>query len=236
MLLRVRDFGKAHPELFPESLAGFKALTAVISAIEKIESLTTERLTAVRQTRRDQAARRAVILDRMRSIARTSRRVIGPAGAPLRLRMPRKQSDLSVVAEARTHLADAEAYHDQFVSLGLPDGCVTDLRQALDAFEGALADRRLGRGGVMRVESGIHDALTKGADAAQTLDLVVRNRIVDDPGLLAEWERHLRIVEGIRRTKRATTAEATAAPGVTAPASAPEAKPTGEGSTLLKVV
>jgi hypothetical protein len=240
MLLRVRDFGKAHQELFPESLSGQKALAAVTRAIEEIETLTTERLIAARQTQRDQAARRGVIVDRMRTIARTSTRVMGPSGATMRLRMPRQVSDVTIVAEARMYLALAEEHHDQFVSLGLPDGCLTDLREALDAFEGAMADRRLGRAGVARAQTGIRAALAMGSDAAHTLDLVVRNAAGHDAGLIAAWERDLRIVGWKRRLDPGTVpvAPAAAAPdsASSAPqAAAPEATPAGETAILRKV-
>lgn len=223
MLLRVRDFGNTHKELFPEPLSGHQAFATVARVIDEIDAHVTARAIAAGETRKDQAARRQVILARMQSIARTSRRVTQASGALMRLRMPRKQADTALVADARLFLTRAEACHDQFVSLGLPASCLTDLRAALDAFEAAMTDRRLGRAGVASAQAAIEASLTEGSNAARTLDVVVANTVNDDPALLAAWERDRRLVTG--RSKHdapeppapATTPASTATPPDAAP-------------------
>lgn len=236
MLLRVRDFGKAHHDLFPESLSGHQALAAVTRAIDEIDAHTTARLTALRKTRRDQAARRAVIIDRMLTIARTSKRVVVPSGVTMGLHMPKQTSDVAVIAAARTFLAQAEAHHDQFVSLGLPATCLADLRGALEAFEGAMTDRRLGRAGVALAKAGVKAALAAGADAARTLDVVVRNASANDPAVIAAWERDLRLVEGLRTRRSDVQAEPVAPAAGTTDGPAPEPQAAGPGAVTEEEV
>jgi hypothetical protein len=229
MLLRVRDFGNAHRDLFPEPLSGHQAFVTVVRVISEIDAHTTARLIAARETRKDQAARRKVILARLQTIARTSRSVTQTSGALMRLRMPRNQADTALVAEARLVLTRAEAYHDQFVSLGLSTTCLTDLRQALDAFEAAMTDRRLGRAGVASAQAAIEALLTEGSNAARTLDVVVANTAANDPALLAAWERDRRLVAG--KSKRDAAIE----PSAPAQPDAPAATPTSAATPAEEV-
>lgn len=222
MLLRIRDFGTAHRELFPESLSGQRAFADVGRAIEQIEAHSTARLTAGRESRRSKAARRAAMLDRMRAIARTSKGVRTAAGTALALPMPVRKADVAVLTAARSFLSEAEAHHDQFISLGLPPTCSSELREAADAFDAALADRRAGRSTTAAAQAGIRAALTLGAKAARTLDIVVVNTVGHDPVLIAAWRRDRTIVEG-KGQGGATPGSGDAAPAIVATMPAAEA-------------
>jgi hypothetical protein len=199
MLLRVRDYGTAHRELFPESSSGREAFDTVAHAIEQIDAHATAALSAARESQKTTTARRRVILERMQSIARTSRGVRTTAGTRLKLPMPTHTSDVAVITAARSFLNQAEPLHDQFVALGLSPTCLTELREAADAFDAAMADRRAGRAGVAAIQAGIKAALAQGCDAARTLDIAVVNTVGQDPVLLAAWQRDRRVVEGIGR-------------------------------------
>jgi hypothetical protein len=200
MLLRVRDFARTHQRLFPESSSTIQSTLAAVSrAVDQIERHETARLIAGADTRRDQVARREVMLDRMRSMARTSRRVVGESGAPLRLQVPSRVADAIVVDAARRFVSAVETHEEQFLELGLAPECLSELRSALVAFEASLSDPRVGRAGVAAAKAAIAAALTSGLDAARALDIIVRNRAGGDAAVLAAWERDLRLVEGIRR-------------------------------------
>jgi hypothetical protein len=188
--------------LFSESSSGQQALATVGRAIDEIDGRNTARLIAAQDSGKDRAARREVILDGMRTIARTSRRVVEPSGKMMRLRMPRRIADVAVVTAAERFLTRAEAHHDEFVRLGLPATCLSDLRQALGAFEGAMAERRLGRANVASARAAIRTALRAGSDAASELDVIVRNAAGEDVAVLAAWERDLRIVGDTRTANR----------------------------------
>jgi hypothetical protein len=213
MLLRVRDFGKTHPTVFPESSSSaHRALAAVTSAIDEIETHETARKIAARDTRRDQAARRAIILDRMRAIVRTSKRIVVDSGASLGLVMPRRVGDTAIAEAARRFAMLAEDYQAQFVSLGLPPSCLSDLRAAMTAFEAALSDRRVGRSGIAADAAANKAALAAGSDAARTLDVVVRNTAGQDGALLAAWNRDRRLVGEVAKSDAHVTLPETAEP------------------------
>jgi len=213
MLLRVRDFGKAHRELFLNSPYGQEALAKVGEAIDTIEKHTMNRMAAMDATPA-QAARRKIIIDRMQTIARTSRRIVLPTGQMMNLTVPRQESNTALVAAVRAFLEKSEAHHDDLVKFGLPASCLTDLRETLAAFEAAMADRRLGRSGIALAKKGVSAALADGSNAVRNLDTVVRNLVGDAP-LLAAWERDMRIVGG--KGKSSGPAEAGAVPAVADP-------------------
>ena len=177
-LLRIRDFVAARQDRFPESSSGRVAFATVASAVAQIEEHTAAKLVAVRESHRDRIARRQLILDRMASIARTSRGVTLPSGATLRLRMPTRKSDVATITSARAFLWEAEPHQDQLVKLGLPATYLTELRDATEAFDEALKEGRAGRSGVAAAQAGITAALADGL-AAQPGWLV--------PGSQSNW-------------------------------------------------
>lgn len=200
MLLRIRDFGAAHREQFPESSSGSQAFATVAEAVADVEAHATAKLVKVREGQRDRAARRSIMLSRMRTIARTSRGIRTASGAILTLQMPRRRSDVAVITAARAFLREAEAHHDRLVVLGLPTTCLAELREATEAFAASMAERRAGRSGVAGAQAGITAAIARGTDAAHTLDIVVLNTLGHDPVAFATWQRDRRVVEGKGRS------------------------------------
>jgi hypothetical protein len=199
MLLRVRDFGANHQDRFPESSTGAQAFGTIAGLVAEIDTHAINKLVVVREARRLKADRRGVMLERMRTIARTSRGIRTESGTLLRLHMPDRTADIAVVCSARAFLQEATAYEDRFVSLGLPATCFAELREATDAFEAAMKDRRTGRAGVAGAQAGIKAGLKRGADTARTLDIIVANTLGSDPVAMAAWNRDRRLVDGRRK-------------------------------------
>ena len=218
MLLRVRDFGANHRDRFPESSHGAQLFATVAGIVAEIDAHATNRVVALREARRVKADRRKAMLDRMQTIARTSRGIRTESGTRLRLRMPDRTSDIAIVRGARAFVKEAEPYQDQLVPLGLPASYFSELREAADAFEAALTERRTGRSGLAGAQAGITDALTRGSDAARLLDIIVANTMGQDPVASAAWERDRKLVDGRRKRTTAPGAEPTmAVPAVEAP-------------------
>lgn len=212
MLSRVHDFGIAHKERFPESSSAGQAFAIVAKAIEAIDTHAVSKLMSVREGRREQAARRKIIRSRMRAIARTSRGVRTASGAVLGLQMPRRMSDVAVLAAARAFVSEGEAHQTQLEALGLRANCLSELRTAADDLGAALAERRAGRTGVAIAQAGIRDALGLGLNAARTLDIVMANAFESDPVTFAGWQRARRVVlgKGPASSEDLTTQPATA--------------------------
>ncbi len=201
MLLRVRDFGANHQDRFPESSPGAQAFATVAGLAAEIERHATDKLVTVREARRLKADRRKAMLERMQTITRTSRGIRTESGARLQLRMPDRTSDVAMVRGARALLQEAGPYQDQMVRLGLPATWFAELRDAADAFDAAMTERRTGRSGVAGAQAGIRDALARGADTARTLDIIVANTLGADPVVMAAWARDRRLVDGRRKAE-----------------------------------
>ena len=194
MLLRLRDFGAAHKDRFPESSAGARAFGDVARAVGEIETHAVNRIVTGRESARVRADRRTFIVERLRTIAHTSKGIRTASGARLRLRMPDSRSDTAILNAARAFLREAAPYQEQLVSLGLPPTYFAELGEAADGFAAALTERRTGRSGEAGAKGGINAAFLLGADAARTLDIVVPNVLGGDPVAMAAWQRDRRVV------------------------------------------
>jgi hypothetical protein len=114
MLLRVRDVGTAHRELFPESSTGAAALAKVAQAAADIEAHSTTKQLTAKHGREAMAEARRRVVERMKTVARTARglrKTSGTAGQPLR--MPANASGVGLLTHARTFLREAEGCKDE---------------------------------------------------------------------------------------------------------------------------
>lgn len=190
MFQRVRDFGTAHRQHFPDDSMGGKAFRAVEAAIAEIEARATEKVLTAEEGKTSRTAAREALLERLAVIARTARLVSKSApGADAVFQMPEYRSDVDLLTAARACVREAQAGLDRFVLLGMPKTFVTDLQALVDAFEQAVHGRRVGRAGAAAARAGLKAALVQGLDAVRTLDIVVTNTLGDDAASLAVWKR-----------------------------------------------
>lgn len=226
MLLRVRDFGATYADRFPESSGAARAFAEVARLTAMIQEMDAKRIVAVREGQRARVDQRKLMLNRMKAIVRTSRAIRSATGSRLRLAMPNRRSDTTMVLAARAFLHETEPYQDQLEGFGLPAAYLTELRSTADVFEAALKARRAGRSGVAFARAAITAALGEGADLARTLDVIVHNLIGHDPAAMAAWTRDRRLVTW-RGDAPATVATEPASAGGPAPVAVP-APPTVE--------
>jgi hypothetical protein len=197
VLLRVKDFGIKHRDRFPELSKAGQVFARVAQAVADIEAHMLASLQAVRDGRKGKTAARARVQEWMLTIARTARDVVrrGPGGDTT-FKMPRRTSDVSLLASARLFLDDTRPMSEELIALGLPENWQGEFSLAIDGFEEQMRGRRDGRYGVATARTGIKTALNEGFDALRTLDVIVANTLKDDAPLLAGWERSRRVVEG----------------------------------------
>jgi hypothetical protein len=192
----------------------------VAQATAQVDAHVLAKALAAKDGRMARTAARVALRARMKAVARTARDIARTTpGIENKIRMETRLSDVALLDAARRFVSEAATMPDRFVTLGLPATFVEDLRNAADAFEGTMADRRTGRSTVAASQAGITAALKSGVDAALTLDVIVANTVGHDPVLMAAWERDRRLVDGKGKP------EPSSAPVVT-PALAPV---TGEG-------
>ena len=210
-LVRVRGFGAAHRELFPESSLGGQALAEVGAAVEAFDTHATAKLAAAKDGRREKAVARAAVKAAMRTISRNARSVrpqLRKGQNPFV--MPDRRSDAALLHAADNFANAAEADPARFIALGLPPTFVADLRQAIASLEKAVDERNDGRRAVTDAQSSMTAALARGAVALATLDAVVINLVGKDPGLSAAWDRDRRVVgDKARKTRASVAAKAT---------------------------
>lgn len=197
MFLRVRDFGQAHRELFPESSTGGQAFAKVGDAAARIDAFATSKLLVVTDGHEELAVARAAIVDRMRIVARTARGTRkSDSAAGRRFRMPSRTSYVALLAAARSFISEAGECRAELDELGLPATCLPELRQAIDDLEAALTARRAGRAGTAAAHAGLKAAFADGTRAVRTLDIVVPNTVGSDAVLMAKWHRDRRVITG----------------------------------------
>ena len=128
---------------------------------------------------------------------------------------------------------DAAEFKSQFVGHGMPETFLADLNNLVATFEKATRYRTAGRNDQTAASAGIEATLESGMEAVRKLDVIVTNRLHDDPVTMAVWEWERRV--GYPRVKSAVPAStvAPAAPAAesavpsavapTAPVSVPQA-------------
>jgi hypothetical protein len=200
MLLRVRDFGKTHRELFPESSHGGKAFATVAGVVDGIEAHAQTKLLAAKNGMNAKKVARETMRQRMRVIARTARGVLhlAPSGNR-KFVMPLYRSDVALLTAARAFVREGEAVLEKLLELDMPRHCIEELRAAANAFEAAMQGRRAGRSGVAASQAGISTAIARGAHAVRTLDVVVLNVLENDAVTLAAWRRDRRVVDRVSK-------------------------------------
>lgn len=209
--LKVRDFGSAHAQEFPEGSPARAAFDAGAAAAAKIEAHATAAAQAQAEGKRVKASARAEIAARLASIARTAREASadtpGVAPAPT----PKPTSVVALLSAARAFLKNGQAAMDRLVPLGLPPTLLTELQAQLDRYEQAARTDGQVKAALATERAGIADALAEGTRALQRLHVIVTNTFARNPVQLAEWKRVRRVS---RKPKASGASKASTTPEV----------------------
>lgn len=200
MFKRVRNFGAANLELFPEGTAGGEAFAIVGQAVEAIEAHTVAKLSASSEVRKATARTRSAVREQMKAIALTARGLaLVEDGIDKNFHMPTRHSDNALVGAAGKFLDEAKAQKAKFVRLGLPATFLDDLRTHVAALEKALEHRRAGRRGRKLAQGDVTTAFDRGTLAIRTLDVVVVNAVRGDLGRFESWKT-MRRLDGMSKS------------------------------------
>ena len=191
MLVRVKEFGVAHVDLFPAPTVGgrlFGAVNASVDAITVHGAVQSHQPTA-RDRASIKAAARETLRESLQKIARTARAVA--AETPLAdgtFVVPKSRSDRRLLLAARAFVQDATPFRDQFVAHQLPATFLDDTLSQIDAFERAIQQHVTGTESRAAARAGIADAFVSGMAAVERLDAIVANALEHQPEMLAEWD------------------------------------------------
>jgi hypothetical protein len=231
MLVRVREFGTAHPDLFPADSLGARTLAELGDITDRLQASVMSESSgrnAARQNMVSKTAARQALRGALEAIARTARGIaVDTAGVAGGFHVPTGRNDHELAVAARRFADDAAPLSASFVAHGLPASFVVELQAALAVFERATS----GRTSAKEVHVGARAGITAAIDAALAilprLDAIVENRAAGDPTLLAAW-RSLRHVEG-RSARTGSAATGPVPPGEPA---APTPPPAVQATTV----
>lgn len=135
--VRVRDYGMAHKELFPESSQGGQAFGQMAT----IDDLLEARMLARAEARRVKSTTRAMASESLKTIAHAARRAARPETENHPFHIPRRRSLTVVIATARTFIDAARKQQELFARFDLPPAFISDLEQLTDALQRNVDDR-----------------------------------------------------------------------------------------------
>ena len=224
--LKIRDFGSAHPQEFPDGSAAQKAFETVAAAASTIEAHATAVAQVQAEGKRVKALARAEIADRLALIARTTREAsvddtpdVEPAPTP------KLRTDVALLSAARAFINNGQAAVERLVPLGLAPTLLTELQAQVERFEQAARATGHVKALLATERAGIAAALAAGTRAIQRLNVIVTNTFAQNPVQLTEWKRVRRVY---RKPKASGAPKASATPTMVAvPTAAPGQPETG---------
>lgn len=223
MLIRVRNFGASHGQLFPESSPAQAAFTTIGTETDQLAVLDLEEQAAARAARagHKQAARQALvsILSRAEATARALANTAPALDVPVVLPLP--ADDLLLLTVARQFVAGIAPFADAFAANGIP---IAQVEGRIGGFGQALQEREAARDEKVRVRAEIDASFGRAMAAIGLLDVNIANGLVTDPRAIAAWKYHRRIAYP-RRTASGSEPKPIPAIGTDAPAPMDTASP-----------
>jgi hypothetical protein len=198
---RVRDFDAAHDELFATGTLArelFDAIGVVVKDLEGHASAESAGRGAARQGTASKAVAKASIVEDLSILHRTARSMsfLMP-GLEDKFRFPHKQDGQELLNTARAALSAAEPLKAEFLRREVPESVFQELATNIAAYEAALTDQHTGKEESVTAAASIDAAIEHGIDSLRQLDPIVRNKLHNNPALLAAWL-------SAKRTERAT--------------------------------
>jgi len=219
MLVRVKEFGASHPDLFPADSLGARTLAEIGGIVDRLRaSVMSESsgLSAARQVAHSKTAARQALRGALEGIARTARGIaVDTPGIAGGFVVPDGKNDLELTAAAARFAYNAAPLAASFMAHGLPASFMADLREALASFERATKGRATARQSHVGARAGIKAEIVAAFAILPRLDAIVENGLAGDPSLLAAW-RSARHVEGRSARAGAPSAAGQAAPSAPA--------------------
>jgi hypothetical protein len=222
MLIRLRNFGAAHDQRFPETSTAHAAFAVIAAEITRLEALDVAEHSASqgRRARRKDEARKALAdcLTRATQTARVLAKTNPTLDAQIDLPLP--PDDLPLLTMARQFAAAATPCAADFAAHGIP---IPDVESRTAAFEQALQDRGVRLEDRVKARAEIDASFSRALDAVAVLDVNVANCLASDSVALAVWKHDRRL----KYPRPASTGEPAAPASPAEPA--PSQPATGHG-------
>lgn len=209
MLIRVRNFGAAHRQRFPETSSAHAAFSIVATEVAQMDALAVAEHVSSRSAR---AARKGEARKQlMESLARAANTawVLSRTIPELsnHTETPGAIADRQLVTFGRGFVTAATPHVAQFAAHGIT---IESLGAQIEAYEAAVAERGTRRDELAQTRNRINASLTRALEAVDTLDVTVANTLATDPIMLALWKRERRLEQPRPRVKAAAAKAAAA--------------------------
>jgi hypothetical protein len=189
--LRIKQFGIDGSADFPASTKGgvnFTALNQVILDAENAGASQIGGTNIAKQSHASKGTARETLHEILSDMARTARSMAYEIeGIEDKFRLPSNRNDQSMLATARSFLAEAANHKNDFVAYEMPESFMTDLQEAITAFEGSLADANSAVGTRVTATANMGEIVRRGMIIRRILDGIIKNKYRDNPGKLAAW-------------------------------------------------
>ena len=187
MLIRLRNFGAAYGQLFPDTStahATFEAIGAEIALLETLDTAERSASRAARVTR--QAAARGALANSLTRAGSTARvlAIIDPT-VTVHVDVPQSADDAQLLMLARDFVAAAAPSATQFAAHGIP---ISEVEGRINALQQALQERGTGRDSRVKARAEIEASFSRAMVAVAVLDVTVANCLAADPVALAVWK------------------------------------------------
>lgn len=198
---RVRDFDAAHAGLFAADSLARELLDVIAGVVDKLEGHAAAESTGrskARQGTASKASAREAILEALGILRRTARSMAyAMPGLEEKFPVPHKQDGQELLNTAHSALDAALPLKTEFLRREVPERVFQDLEADIAAYQTALTGQNTGKEERVTAAASIDGAVTQGLDTLRQLDPIVRNKLHDNPALLAAWL-------SAKRTERAT--------------------------------
>lgn len=219
MFSRVNEFGAAHGEAFAARSLGKELLGEVAAVVAELGEHAATQVSggsSAKQGTASKAAARAALREDLEAINHTARAMgvgakagVGAAGVGEKFRLPRGNSDQTLLATARSFATDAEPLKAEFIRYEMPADFLEDLAADIASFESATSGQNSGLENQVSATAAIDEAIERGMKAVRQLDSVMRNKFRGDAPTLAAWERARHTEGASHKSKSKVTPTAT---------------------------
>jgi len=221
MLLRLRNFGNTHRDLFqaaPVALEAFDSINAAINELT-VTDLLKESASASARADRKVIAKKA-LMEMLTNVCQLVRVLRGRGQDVPGFALPVSRSDQALLTAGRQFAQEAAAFEKEFSGHGVGPAAIAE---STATFEKAANDRGMKRADHIAAKTRIHELLGSAILDVRALDLIVNKELSGNSPLQAVWK-HARRVEDPRVSRSAAESIDTAH----APAPEPAPEPIAE--------
>ena len=187
MFVRVRNFGVASRDVFPEESAAGKKFEQLAGQVKVIEEQLVRQGQARAEARKIKLITRKTARDYLKAVASAGRRAAIDEVGPHPFRLPERRAATVVLATARLFMEEAEERKEKFAELGLPPAFLTDFAKAVDNLAEAVTKQQDSRAARHKARGTIDAAVDRGMKIVGDLDVTVPASLRADLGRLSEW-------------------------------------------------